>query len=67
MAAIEDRDYRKEKIEFWNDVYGFNMAHMNETVLMEPVVAVVNPEQIVSDVISFKVLFHSLSFFVVSI
>jgi protein arginine N-methyltransferase 1 len=54
IAAIEDRNYRKEKIDFWNDVYGFNMSHMIETILMEVVVAQINPEQIVSDIFCFK-------------
>ena len=26
MCAIEDGDYKNEKIEFWDNVYGFNMS-----------------------------------------
>jgi len=26
IAAIEDADYKEEKIEWWRDVYGFDMS-----------------------------------------
>jgi predicted RNA methylase len=32
MGAIEDGDYKKEKIEFWDDVYGFDMSVSPSTI-----------------------------------
>ncbi|KAJ1981196.1 Nuclear SAM-dependent mono-and asymmetric methyltransferase [Dimargaris cristalligena] len=46
IAAIEDGDYRKEKIDFWDDVYGFNMRAIKEVALKEPLVDTVDPEAI---------------------
>eukprot|EP00798_Chlamydomonas_sp_ICE-L_P025979 gene25979-11665_t len=43
LAGIEDGEYKQEKIEFWDNVYGFNMSCIKE---IEPLVDVVNSEQI---------------------
>jgi len=49
ITAIEDQEYRSDKIDFWDDVYGFNMSCIKEMALLEPLVDVCKPEQIVSD------------------
>jgi protein arginine N-methyltransferase 1 len=49
MCAIEDQEYRDEKINYWDDVYGFNMSCIKEMALLEPLVDVCKPEQLVSD------------------
>jgi len=49
ICAIEDADYRAEKIDFWKNVYGFDMSCIQELALMEPLVDVCNPNQIISD------------------
>ncbi|KAJ3521961.1 hypothetical protein NM208_g13068 [Fusarium decemcellulare] len=36
FAGIEDGDYKDEKIEFWNDVYGFDYTPLKATALSEP-------------------------------
>ncbi|ADV19487.1 protein arginine N-methyltransferase 1 [Cryptococcus gattii Ru294] len=38
LAAIEDQDYKEEKIDFWNDVYGFDYSCIKEIALREPLV-----------------------------
>jgi protein arginine N-methyltransferase 1 len=38
MAGIEDRDYRAEKIGFWDDVYGFTYNSVKKWALVEPLV-----------------------------
>ncbi|CAN0105913.1 unnamed protein product [Heterosigma akashiwo] len=38
VAAIEDGDYRQEKIDFWDDVYGFKMGCIKSLALTEPLV-----------------------------
>ncbi len=49
VCGIEDGDYKEEKIEFWNNVYGFNMSNIRDLAMLEPLVDVVNAEAIVTD------------------
>jgi len=49
VAAIEDREYKKEKMSFWNDVYGFDMSCLTPCVKVEPLVDTINPRVIVSN------------------
>ncbi|RPB08032.1 S-adenosyl-L-methionine-dependent methyltransferase [Morchella conica CCBAS932] len=49
MAAIEDGDYKEEKIGFWNNVYGFNFSPLQKTALAEPLVDTVEMKAIVTD------------------
>jgi protein arginine N-methyltransferase 1 len=46
VAGIEDADYKAEKIEFWNDVYGFNFSCIKEMAYREPLVDVVDAQSI---------------------
>lgn len=48
VCAIEDRDYKHEKYDFWNNVYGFNMSCMREIAITEPLVDTVDPKLVVS-------------------
>jgi len=38
MVAIEDSEYKKEKFEFWNNVYGVNMGCIKDIAMSEPLV-----------------------------
>lgn len=49
LCGIEDSQYRKEKLEFWDDVYGYSMGCIKATALTEPLVDIVPPNQIISD------------------
>ncbi|KAJ3683365.1 hypothetical protein LUZ60_013592 [Juncus effusus] len=49
LTAIEDSEYKEDKIEFWNSVYGFNMSCIRKQAMMEPLVDNVNPDQIVTN------------------
>jgi len=49
VCAIEDAEYRAEKIDFWDNVYGFNMSCIKKIPLLEPLVDVCDPKQIISD------------------
>jgi protein arginine N-methyltransferase 1 len=40
IASIEDVDYKKQKIDFWNNVYGINMDCFKQTTLNEPLIDV---------------------------
>ncbi|KAI5820685.1 S-adenosyl-L-methionine-dependent methyltransferase [Pyronema omphalodes] len=48
MAAIEDGDYKDEKIGFWNNVYGFNYTPMQKVALAEPLVDTVELKAVVT-------------------
>lgn len=49
ITAIEDRQYKDEKINWWDDVYGFDMSLFRKIALSEPLVDVVDPKQIVTN------------------
>ena len=38
LASIEDEEYKREKIEFWDNVYGVNMSCIKEWAVKEPLV-----------------------------
>jgi protein arginine N-methyltransferase 1 len=48
LSAIEDRSYKDQKIHWWSSVYGFNMSIIRDTALQEPLVDVVDPNQVVT-------------------
>ncbi|KDQ55829.1 hypothetical protein JAAARDRAFT_37247 [Jaapia argillacea MUCL 33604] len=49
LAAIEDQDYKEEKINFWEDVYGFDYSCIKEIALREPLVDTVDLKAVVTD------------------
>jgi len=51
LAGIEDAHYMRDRIDFWNDVYGFDMSSIKELALKEPVVDVVDPKSILSNAV----------------
>lgn len=49
ICAIEDRDYKDDKVNWWSNVYGFDMSCIRDIALNEPLVDVVDAKQIVSN------------------
>lgn len=49
MAGIEDGDYKAEKMEFWNSVYGYDMSCIRDLAMLEPLVDTVNGEAVNTD------------------
>ncbi|TYI55850.1 hypothetical protein E1A91_D11G168900v1 [Gossypium mustelinum] len=49
LTAIEDAEYKDDKIEFWNNVYGFDMSCIKKQAMMEPFVDTVDQKQIVTN------------------
>ncbi|KAF5197039.1 arginine N-methyltransferase 1.1 [Thalictrum thalictroides] len=49
LTAIEDAEYKEDKIEFWNSVYGFDMSCIRKQSMMEPLVDTVDQNQIVTN------------------
>ena len=49
VCAIEDRYYKEERFDFWDDVYGFNMSRIKSLSLAEPLVAYVDRNAVVTN------------------
>jgi len=49
ITAIEDRQYKDEKINWWDSVYGFDMSCIRDVAVREPLVDVVDPKQVVTN------------------
>jgi len=49
VCAIEDRQYKEDKIFWWDNVYGFNMSSVRKVAISEPLVDVVDPNQVVTN------------------
>uniref|UniRef100_A0A915CV98 type I protein arginine methyltransferase n=1 Tax=Ditylenchus dipsaci TaxID=166011 RepID=A0A915CV98_9BILA len=49
ICAIEDRQYKDDKINWWDNVYGFNMSSIRRVAITEPLVDVVDANQVVTN------------------
>ena len=54
LCAIEDAEYRHEKVDFWKDVYGYDMSCIGDWVLKEPLVDVVQGAACLCKPVAFK-------------
>lgn len=54
IAAIEDGDYKEEKIGYWDNVYGFDYSSIKSIAIKEPLVDTVEARNVISDVCVFK-------------
>lgn len=57
LAAVGDTEKHQDRIAFWNDVYGFNMACMKKAVVPEAVVEVVKADTLISEPTIIQVTF----------
>lgn len=48
ICAIEDADYKEDKINFWDNVYGFDMSCIKKMAISEPLVDVVDSKQVMT-------------------
>ena len=48
LVGIEDRQYKEEKIDWWDNVYGFNMNRIRQLAIREPLVDCVDKKQVVT-------------------
>ena len=55
VTAIEDRQYKDDKIHWWEDVYGFDMSSLGKVAVTEPLVDVVDRNQVVASACLLKV------------
>merc|ERR1719315_521589 len=49
ICGIEDRQYKDDKIHWWDDVYGFNMSAIGKVAVCEPLVDTVDRNQVVTN------------------
>lgn len=56
LTAIEDAEYKDNKIEFWNNVYGFDMSCIKKLAITEPLVDTVDQKQIVTNCVMLKTM-----------
>jgi protein arginine N-methyltransferase 1 len=56
IAGIEDGQYKQQKKDFWNDVYGVDMSCLTPTVMREPLVDVVSSNMIVTNTVKIQEL-----------
>jgi len=49
VCGIEDRQYKDDKINYWDDVYGFDMSAIKKTAVTEPLVDTVDANQVVTN------------------
>jgi protein arginine N-methyltransferase 1 len=49
VCGIEDAEYKEAKIEFWSDVYGFDMSPIKRMALAEPLVDLVDGAAVITD------------------
>ncbi|XP_039283339.1 protein arginine N-methyltransferase 1-like isoform X1 [Nilaparvata lugens] len=49
VTGIEDRQYKDEKINWWDEVYGFDMSAIRKVAISEPLIDVVDPKQVVTN------------------
>ncbi|KIJ39883.1 hypothetical protein M422DRAFT_49404 [Sphaerobolus stellatus SS14] len=54
IAAIEDEEYKEEKINFWDNVYGFDYSCIKEIALREPLVDTVDMKAVVTNTYALK-------------
>jgi protein arginine N-methyltransferase 1 len=54
LSAIEDGQYREEKIEFWDNVYGFDMSCIKQVALREPLVDTVDAKAVCTSACAFR-------------
>merc|ERR1712137_1007510 len=49
VCGIEDEEYKEDKINWWNNVWGFNMSCIRELALLEPLVDSVDNKNVCTD------------------
>jgi len=49
ISAIEDEEYKEDKINWWENVWGYNMKCIRDMAMQEPLVDVVEAKAICTD------------------
>ena len=59
ITAIEDRQYKDDKIHWWDDVYGFDMSCLRQVAIKEPLVDVVDQKMVLTKFLYFYYKLHT--------
>ncbi|KAJ3358251.1 hypothetical protein GGF32_000552 [Allomyces javanicus] len=68
IAGLEDSEYKEDKINYWDNVYGFNYSTIKQKALREPLVDTVDPKAEITshatimDIDLYKVTVEDLAF-----
>lgn len=54
LAGIDDENVKNDRHSFWDDVYGFKMSAMKESVVNEAIVDFVSDKTIITDAVCIK-------------
>lgn len=54
LAAVQDHDFVKSSVDYWDSVYGFKMSSMKDDLAKEAEVLIARPGTIISNVASIK-------------
>jgi len=54
FGAVEINEILRERVDFWNDVYGFKMSNMAKEIYDEALIDVIGPGALLSDVVTIK-------------
>lgn len=57
LTALDDEDFKNDRVNFWDDVYGFKMSAMKQPLLNEAVVDFIKPHSAISDAVPIKDLY----------
>ena len=49
ICGIEDRENKADKVDWWDEVYGFDMSCVRKTALTEPSVVIVDSKKVVTN------------------
>jgi protein arginine N-methyltransferase 3 len=55
LSLFDGSSFVRDRVEFWNDVYGFEMKAMKEEIPDDALIEVVNAEDTVSNIVSLQV------------
>jgi protein arginine N-methyltransferase 1 len=53
ISGIEDEEYKQDKIDFWDNVYGFNMSCIKKIAIREPLVDTVEAKALLTNACRF--------------
>eukprot|EP01095_Lingulamoeba_sp_RSL-Kostka_P008939 TRINITY_DN3050_c0_g1_i1.p1 TRINITY_DN3050_c0_g1~~TRINITY_DN3050_c0_g1_i1.p1 ORF type:complete len:364 (-),score=118.82 TRINITY_DN3050_c0_g1_i1:225-1316(-) len=56
ISGIEDEEYKEDKINWWNNVYGYDFSCIRKLAVLEPLVDTVEYNSLVTDVCEILVL-----------
>ncbi|KAJ3110055.1 Protein arginine N-methyltransferase 3 [Phlyctochytrium bullatum] len=55
LAAVESADWFEDRVDYWQDVYGFKMSTVRNLILKDGQVDVLDPENLMSEAAEIKV------------